>query len=370
MKIVLFGNDVGKGGAQTTFRRTIEFLVSEGHDVGVARVCSEDLSDTKHESLKLQCSIPDVPNAKLRKFSSILISALAVRRFSPDYFISIGLARSSSLISRMLPKSTIKVAQDFIHGRSGNDRLLSVAVGAFDFIAVQSHSMIDAVPSGFRGIKPFGWLPCFPDNPVVGESIGPVDGEGGKNIAYFGRLAENKGLAELLEAFSGVIGASLVKLDIWGSGPESGNIKRICCERKLNDCVRMMGEYPSGEAYGTLLRNYDGIVVPSMYSEGLPLILIEAMAQGVPFLTTRVGAIPDCCLNNPDSLLVDPSVDGLRSGLIDFLRIISSGGFSRDRLREYYDKNFSYEVLKARWREMLAAPAEFFGSTDSYSRKI
>lgn len=362
MKIALFGNDVGKGGAQTTFRRTIQFLVNDGHDVGIVCILSKGDSGTAHGSLDFQCSITDAQNSKFRKFSSILSAGLAVRRFSPDFFVSVGLARSSALIAKMLSRSTIKIAQDFIYGRSGDDKLLPGAFSAFDFIAVQSPSMIDAIPSEFKGKRPIGWLPCFPENLGSGGCIGNSSSTDLIRIAYFGRIAANKGVSELLEAYSQVGSRSALKLDIWGAGPDSEKIKRICRDRELNDSVRIMGAYPEGEEYGRLLREYNGIVVPSMDSEGLPLILIEAMAQGVPFLTTRVGAIPDCCLNNQDCVLVGPSVDGLRSGLVEFLKCISSGAYSRGRLRKYYDENFSYEVLTTRWREMLAAPSTFFRS--------
>ena len=134
----------------------------------------------------------------------------------------------------------------------------------------------------------------------------------------------------------------------------------MTAESDLSDSIAFRGRYPEGVDYARLICSYDGLVLPSLGLEGLPLILLEAMAYGVPILTTRVGAISDCCVNNEDAVLVEPNVEALRIGLEEFVDRASANTFSTERLIRYYQIHFSFDVLADRWRKMMADPKNFF----------
>jgi len=356
MEIIVFGNAIGQGGAQTAFRRLVDFLIAEGHSVGAIAIAQE----ADPPFLCAPSFYDRIDGSKLfQKVRQLSRSAIRSRGHKPGIFISVGLAKASSMIARFLPRRTFRVCQDFISDRALADPLLACSNRAFDAIAVQSPSMIGLLQEKGYSALPLSWLPCFPESPVEGfhrvaggcESI---------RIAYFGRLAPNKGLDFFLRAFASLQFATPVVFEIWGRGNESDKLKQLAKDLNLGEVVRFCGQYPTGVEYAKLMCSYDGLVLPSIGVEGLPLILIEAMAYGVPFLTTRVGAIPDCCDDNSDAILVEPNLEALRAGLQEFVGRLIANTFSTERLTHYYQTHFSFDVMAQRWRSMLADPSTFF----------
>ena len=106
--------------------------------------------------------------------------------------------------------------------------------------------------------------------------------------------------------------------------------------------------------------SYHALILPSTGSEGLPLILLEAMAYGIPFITTDVGAIRDCCEGNVDCLLVRPDPKDLTGALVEMVKRIQSAFLRPDRLRSWYEAHFSPNVMSSRWRQFLVNPSQFF----------
>ena len=216
--------------------------------------------------------------------------------------------------------------------------------------------MINGINSGvFKG-KPVRWLPCFaePAMPLVrNRTSRPEDG---LRIAFFGRLAANKGLDLLILALAERADLNVI-CDIWGEGPEAARLQVLATINAPN-AVLFKGRYPSGFQGAELMCGYDAIVMPSTGSEGLPLVLLEAMTYGVPCLVTKVGAMADCCDGNPDFVLMEPTVEGIFKGLAEFERRLILGSIDQDRLCEYYNRNYSEQVMKERWAKFLKTVKE------------
>ena len=179
-------------------------------------------------------------------------------------------------------------------------------------------------------------------------------------FCFFGRLAANKGLAEFLMAFAKVAHESGAILDIHGAGPERAHLEALVSRLRLQDRVKLCGHYPGGSAYAQLLSSYHCLILPSRGYEGLPLVLIEAMSCGLPFLATNIGAIPEAATGNKDVVLMSPDEEGMCAGIRECARKLRQGLISRARLREYYQQHFSPEVFEASWRTMLRSPRSFF----------
>ena len=103
-----------------------------------------------------------------------------------------------------------------------------------------------------------------------------------KNIAFVGRVSESKGIYELLEAAQEV-----PQINFHIIGPDNDNILNgtkfsnvIIHGAQLHDKVI------------DILKTMDVLLLPS-YSEGFPLVVMEAMACGLPVIATSVGSIPD-----------------------------------------------------------------------------
>src|SRR3954468_15640930 len=138
MNVAVFGNCNGQGGAQTAFRRLVDFLMMEGHQVCTIAIGGPDASLSGKDSFHLRIDAT-APHLKMYR---VLEAIVENRRHKIDRFVSVGLARTSSIIARLLPRTTFRLCQDFISGRALADPLLASSNWGFDALAVQSPSMM------------------------------------------------------------------------------------------------------------------------------------------------------------------------------------------------------------------------------------
>jgi glycosyltransferase involved in cell wall biosynthesis len=112
--------------------------------------------------------------------------------------------------------------------------------------------------------------------------------ENAQVIGVIGRLSPEKGQLLFLEAFRKIKArfSGLTALVI-GDGPEKDRLVRFCREHGIAGDVIFTGHVPNAGDYYPIM---DLLVIPS-YSEGLPNVLLEAMAAGVPVVSTEVGAV-------------------------------------------------------------------------------
>lgn len=127
----------------------------------------------------------------------------------------------------------------------------------------------------------------FVDRPRSGPARSPA------MLAFCGSLAqEYKGLDILLEAISQLVSAGLdVRLAVMGDGIFRAKYESQASRLDLTDRVRFCGNVPA-EAVLAQFRSSDLFIMPSR-TEGLPRAMIEAMAQGLPCIGSRVGGIPE-----------------------------------------------------------------------------
>lgn len=116
-----------------------------------------------------------------------------------------------------------------------------------------------------------------------------------------GRLASEKGQRFLLEAFSRVRAARpALKLWLVGDGPDRPDLEAFVREQGLADAVRFWGLQPD---VVPILRQADFLVLPSAY-EAQGIVLLEAMAAGLPVVATRVGGVPRFVTDGVEAFLV------------------------------------------------------------------
>lgn len=131
------------------------------------------------------------------------------------------------------------------------------------------------------------------------------------SILFVGRLVPLKGLNDLIDALHS-LKADGVKFQctIVGDGPMRGEIENKLLRLDLTAEIKITGWLRSlSDELLAQYRQADVLCLPS-YSEGLPLVLIEAMANGVAVVASRVGGIPEIVQHEINGLLVDPGDAG------------------------------------------------------------
>jgi glycosyltransferase involved in cell wall biosynthesis len=112
-----------------------------------------------------------------------------------------------------------------------------------------------------------------------------------RKILFLARLLRPKGIHETLEAFARMGRRDHVRLVVAGDGPESEPARRFAAERGLAN-VDFLGDV-RGDAKWELLRTASVLCLPTQHGEGLPNSVVEAMAFGLPVVTTPVGGVAD-----------------------------------------------------------------------------
>ncbi len=127
----------------------------------------------------------------------------------------------------------------------------------------------------------------------------------GKHILFVGRLAGVKGVPLLLAAFAALHAADPeTRLVLIGDGPDRAALEAEVARRGLAEVVEFRG-YRSQSEVAEALSETDLFVLPS-FAEGVPVVLMEAMAAGVPVITTRIAGIPELVDDGVSGLLVSP----------------------------------------------------------------
>ncbi len=127
----------------------------------------------------------------------------------------------------------------------------------------------------------------------------------GKIVLFLSRLIRQKGVYDLIEAIGRVIRENgNVYFIFAGDGPERHQMETTCTQNGIGTAVRFTGHIP----YRDVIRAFscaDVFVLPS-YSEGMPMVILQALAAGVPIISTRVGAIADIVKDGVNGFLVEP----------------------------------------------------------------
>lgn len=133
------------------------------------------------------------------------------------------------------------------------------------------------------------------------KEIGIRDDE--KMIGFVGRLERVKGCDLLIEAVSKLVLRGFhSQLVIVGEGPEKETLMQMVKNLGLGGNVHFCG---FREDINNVYQSLDMLVLPSRH-EGIPLVMLEAMAQGVPIVATRVGGIPEVITDGVQGLLSTP----------------------------------------------------------------
>jgi len=179
------------------------------------------------------------------------------------------------------------------------------------------------------------------------------------NILFVGRLEKYKGIYNLLKAFIKIQkNHKNIHLSIVGKGSEEEKLKKIVKEKKLENKVSF--EIVPYHKIHKVYRNADIFVAPSKdtstWKEQFGYVLVEAMACGLPVITTNAGSIPEVV---KDAAIIIPQNDTKR--ITDELEMLLKSKRKREQLGKkarvfavkYYDSKKIAKEIDNIYREIL-----------------
>ncbi|MHC3378337.1 glycosyltransferase family 4 protein [Haloarcula sp. H-GB5] len=122
------------------------------------------------------------------------------------------------------------------------------------------------------------------------------------SLLFVGRLTDGKGLFDLVEAVDQVAERHSIELDIAGDGENREELQDAVKRRGLEDSISFLGYC---DDIPRLLASADIFVLPS-YREGMPRVITEARAAGLPIVSTAVAGIPEQVSHGETGFLVEP----------------------------------------------------------------
>ena len=191
--------------------------------------------------------------------------------------------------------------------------------------------------ANIKSIAPLAKTVIIPNAIPIPTLQPPTKAMGPFTVAFLGRIGYRKGIFLLLETIAKLRDQGIsIYLEIGGNGKTSRMFESIHTLR-LQDQIRYHGWIGPGRK-DQLLRRVDAFVLPS-YGEGMPMALLEAMAYGLPVVTTCVGGIPELVIDKHNGLLIEP---GNRLALENSLKHLYAHPQSCNQL----GKNARMTVLK------------------------
>jgi len=172
-------------------------------------------------------------------------------------------------------------------------------------------------------------------------------------VGYIGRFSEEKGIINLIDAIPKILEENqTVKFLIIGDGPLFLKLKKRIGGMGFSDRLFLLGWVPY-EKIPDYLEEMKLLVLPS-YIEGIPNIVLEAMACGTPILATPVGAIPDVIKDCETGFIMENnSPEFIAKNVIRALNYL---GLSRvvKNARALIEEKYTYEAAVERYRNILS----------------
>jgi glycosyltransferase involved in cell wall biosynthesis len=193
-----------------------------------------------------------------------------------------------------------------------------------------------------------------PGDPRLRDAIARLRERCGPLLGVVGRLSPEKNVTGLVAALAQLPAEhSRAGLVVLGAGPELAALESAIDGAGLRERVLLGGYVPDARDY---LPHLDALVIPSL-TEGLPMILLEAMAARLPVVSTRVGDIPSALAGLGE--LVEPGdpralAQGIAAVLADLPARRVLAAQAADRIANHY----SAAAMAGRYAEVYNKVAQ------------
>lgn len=218
---------------------------------------------------------------------------------------------------------------------------------------------VTLAPSSAQALKGLGieadWIPnpirVAPNGHRSSSEAGPL------RLLFVGRYGERKGCPELIAALARVRASGTdAELRFVGQEEYAGEedvLRRGVDEHELESAVDFAG-VKDGPALANCYSEAQVLCLPSR-REGVPLVLLEAMAFGLPVIATPVGGIADYVTHRENGLLVPPGdVEAIAASIEELAADPSLRRRLGEAARRRVDSQAGPETIVARWRQVYS----------------
>jgi phosphatidylinositol alpha-mannosyltransferase len=261
--------------------------------------------------------------------------SLQLLRFSTSVNVATFHAYSGQSLSYEFGKRMLKRFARRLHGR------IAVSAAAMHFIGRYFPGDYKVIPNGvdlrdFRGVAPFArWR------------------DGTPNILYIGRFESRKGAMYLMKAYRQLRRDGLdIRLLMVGAGPQEREIRRYIATRRLQG-VELLGRVSDTDKIRDLT-TADVFVSPATGQESFGIVLLEAMAAGVPIVCSDIHGYKGVVRRGEQALLVPPKDSEALASAI--------GSLIRDPvLRARMGASGRERAIQFGWPNITAKVEEYYG---------
>lgn len=250
-----------------------------------------------------------------------------------------------------------------VHGPEEFDKPQSIHLGE----KIQRSEFVAAI-SSFGRSQLYRWVDVahWPKVHVVHcgleaafHDVPPTDVPDVARFVCVGRLCEQKGQLLLVHAMAEMVRRGFqCKLVLAGDGEMRAAVETLVAHHSLQDSVRITGWISSVQVREEILASR-ALVLPS-FAEGLPVVIMEAMALRRPVLTTSVAGIPELVRNGECGWLVAAgSVDELADAMADCLstsplQLTAMGQAARERALQRHSVDIEASKLADHFMRAMA----------------
>ena len=257
------------------------------------------------------------------KLAGVAKAVAVVRRARPD--VLAGFMFHGMMTARIAGRlagvpAVVSAVRSEAHGRA-RERVMGATGWLTDAVTVMSDSLASHIAE--RGVAAPSRLVVIP-NAVDFDRYAAAGcrertrrelGVGADEFLWLaaGRLTPAKDYPGLLRAFAALAGRRRARLLIAGDGPLRGELARLVDELGLSGCVRLLG---LRDDLPELYRACDALALSSAW-EGMPNVVLEAMASSTPVVATAVGAVPEMVAHGETGFVVLPGDHAALAGAME-----------------------------------------------------
>lgn len=370
-RVVISGTILGLGGIRTHLILLCQLLRRQGIEVVVfatgANWDEKVLGELEAGGVRFH--LPPAGIRRNRKLSALYSRLtwpwLAPRKANSLYCIGAG--RSHFLMHRLRPKSTPSINHEIVVPPA-RESMAGQCAERLD-VSVANSPKVAQQMQVYWPKKPIRTIPFLTsDHPMPAPARQRVGEAGRLRIVYLGRLVAHKRPDQLVRRWQTLTTHPVLagaRLDVYGfdsGGTMLKDLATFVAAAGISDRVNLKGEYALS-SLPRILADSDIVVLPSL-DEGLPLVLVEAMLHGVPFVATAAGGTEALGENNPDVIVTSTKWEDFEAGLLAMAGKIRAGEINSQRLHQWAETRYGYATVSRQWLDCLVNPRQFFGLHD------